>query len=154
MQPDWAKFATAIGEFREEAGEMVQFTLPVTELVYPPGTIIDPETGRPYDPTIEAENEAVNLVECTALVVRASVNAIREKDDVVNEAMGMIEEGEAVFIVAFADWSRLELERATEVRSISGNESGFYAVTQPTFDKTGGNGESDRVLIRGRMTSP
>lgn len=152
MQPDWASFATAIEEFREEAGETVQFTCPV-ESTYPPGTVLDPNTGKPYDPTIEADNEgAVLLVECTALVVRGSANASRAKDDVTSEALGLVQVGEAVFIVAFAEYRDLELERATEVRGIGGTPSGSFLITETTFDKTGGNGESDRALIRGELT--
>lgn len=152
MQPDWTAFATAIGEFRESAGQMCQFKLPDGELTYPPGTVLDPATGKPYDPTIEAENEGeTQTVEVNALVVRGAANSTHARDAVQSEALGLIQVDEAVFVVSFADWKSHGLDHATEVRGL-GSDTGWFAITETTFDVAGGAGESDRALIRGKMT--
>lgn len=55
MIPDLAGFRAAQRTLRQELGVDVTFRIPVAP-VWPVGTQIDPETGRPYDPTIEPQS--------------------------------------------------------------------------------------------------
>lgn len=50
--PDLAGFRQAQGRLRSQFGETVVFIGPGS-VTFPPGTTVDPDTGRPYDPTIE-----------------------------------------------------------------------------------------------------
>lgn len=52
MKPDIAGFAEAQHRLRQELGIDVTFGIPVAP-VWPDGTPLDPETGRPYDPTVD-----------------------------------------------------------------------------------------------------
>lgn len=53
--PDLAGFAEAQDRKRELLGSDVTF-LQEPQVTFPPGTAINPDTGDPYDPTIEPES--------------------------------------------------------------------------------------------------
>lgn len=55
--PDIAGYAEAQHALRERFGERVDFLFGAS-VTFPPGTAIDPETGQPYDPTIEPTSSA------------------------------------------------------------------------------------------------
>lgn len=55
--PDIAGYADAQHALRERFGERVDFLFEAS-VTFPPGTAIDPETGEPYDPTIEPTSSA------------------------------------------------------------------------------------------------
>lgn len=67
MQPDIAGFRRAQEELIDKLGQDVTFHVPQAA-TYPPGTVLDPETGRPHDPTIRPTQAADADV-----VVRCSV---------------------------------------------------------------------------------
>lgn len=50
--PDVSGFLDALDRLRADLGTEVTFRIPVAA-VWPSGTQLDPETGRPYDPTID-----------------------------------------------------------------------------------------------------
>lgn len=50
--PDIQGFKDAQSRLRNTLGTDAAFTVHTGPAVYPPGTKVDPETGRPYDPTI------------------------------------------------------------------------------------------------------
>lgn len=63
--PDLAGFEDAQHRLREAFGEPVIFLMPPVE-TWPPGTELDPETGRPYDPMLEplVSNQEQRQVTC------------------------------------------------------------------------------------------
>lgn len=65
MKPDVAGFREAQSRKRQELGEDVVFLGEVL-LTFPEGTRIDPEAGRPYDPTVQptASGQASASVRC------------------------------------------------------------------------------------------
>lgn len=65
LDPDISGFAAAQTELRDQFGEDIVF-LQETEVTFPPGTPVDPETGKPYDPAIEptASGQASAVVKC------------------------------------------------------------------------------------------
>lgn len=145
QRPNLAAFAEAIAGFREEVGTPLVFLIPL-DREYPEGTILDPETGRPFDPTIEPTNEGADLqVETTGIVVRPAASGTHARDDETNEAFGAIVSGEVVVIVSFAFFAAQELEAATRVTTYAEE----FDINQATFDSVGGTA-LDRVLIRGR----
>lgn len=54
--PDLAGFRDAQKRLRQEFGEVVVFLGEVTA-TFPAGTAVDPETGKPYDPTAEPDSQ-------------------------------------------------------------------------------------------------
>jgi hypothetical protein len=55
--PDLAGFAAAQRQLARDLGVDAVFTIPPGEPVWPPGTALDPDTGRPYDPFLEPESQ-------------------------------------------------------------------------------------------------
>jgi hypothetical protein len=66
-RPDTAGFADAQDRLRQELGVDAVFLIP-TALVWPPGTPLDPETGKPFDPFLDPVAPAAN----TEVTVRCS----------------------------------------------------------------------------------
>jgi hypothetical protein len=66
-RPDTAGFADAQDRLRQELGVDAVFLIP-TALVWPPGTPLDPETGKPFDPFLDPVDPAAN----TEVTVRCS----------------------------------------------------------------------------------
>lgn len=66
LSPDLPGFVDAQRRLRSEFGVEVTFWGEPAE-VYPPGTALDPDTGRPYDPTIKptTASAASAAVRCT-----------------------------------------------------------------------------------------
>lgn len=55
--PSLAGFRDAQDRLRALTGELVTFLGPV-QVTFPPGTRLDPQSGRPYDPTITPSSSA------------------------------------------------------------------------------------------------
>ena len=65
VTPDHAGFRDAQRRLRAAFGEPVRFLAPAVD-EYPPGTRLDPDTGTPYDPTIEPiRSQPSTVVSCT-----------------------------------------------------------------------------------------
>jgi hypothetical protein len=67
VQPNLAGYVAAQRRLRDMLGQDVTFLVAGTD-TYPPGTVMDPETGRPVDPYVEPTSSGA-----TEVVVRASV---------------------------------------------------------------------------------
>lgn len=63
--PDLAGFVDAQQRLRDNQGEDITFFYPV-EVTFAPGTPIDAQTGRPYDPMVEpvASAQASGMIRC------------------------------------------------------------------------------------------
>jgi hypothetical protein len=84
--PDLEGFAEAQSRLRSLFGEPVVFINP-PELVWPPGTKLDDETGMPYDPTIEPASTETDNRLAKGDVAARPFNA----EDVEFAAPGMVE---------------------------------------------------------------
>lgn len=143
MEPDLDGFREASDRFRQQVGRSLVYLTPVTE-TWPEGTAIDPENGRPFDPTIQPLASGFASAAVNTLVVKPG--ATSRVAEVVEAAIGRIETGEAVLIVARDDWENHSLDRATQV-AISDEE---WMLLQSDFDGVGGELD-DRVLIHVRQ---
>lgn len=108
--PDLNGFREAQVTLIAKLGSNVVFFKP-TSTQWPEDAILDPETGEPYDPTVAptASGFASAVVRCG--VVTSTVRAV---DDALVEAIGVVEEGEAVLLVPEEDYEEAELDDATE----------------------------------------
>lgn len=71
IRPDFDGFVAAQERLRDYAGQDIRFLVP-TDPVWPAGTPLDPETLRPYDPTVIPESGGgfVEVVKRVGLVYR------------------------------------------------------------------------------------
>lgn len=107
-------FIDAMKRMRVAMGTQVPFYKTTTP-TYPLGTALDPESGKPHDPTIAASGGAnTSSVTLTVGVYRGRVPAGRE-DDTVETAIGRLEEGEALLDVDVDEYDDNALDDATEV---------------------------------------
>lgn len=142
MQPDLDGFREASITLRAQMGRDVVFLTP-TGTTWPGGTILDPETQEPYDPTIAPLASGWASAAVNTLVV--GPNGGRVKDDAVNAAIGVVENGEAALIVA-ANASAI-MKDATRVVLFDGT----YEITQgPQPDAVAGE-LPDRLIVRARQ---
>jgi hypothetical protein len=144
MEPDLQGFRDASVRLRAAMGREVVFLLP-EETVWPDGTILDPETQEPYDPTIVPAASGWASASATALVVLPG-GSVRG-DTVVNTFVGTIEEGDAAVIVSSFDFETGNLEAATRV--VVFDET--WDITQADPDSVGGNADPDRVILHARQ---
>lgn len=144
MEPDLQGFRDASVRLREEMGRDLVFLLP-TETVWPEGTILDPETQEPYDPTIVPMASGWASATATALVVLPGGNV--KGDSVVNTFVGLMEEGDAAVIVSAAEYGSANLDAATRV--VIWDEE--FDITQADDDSVGGNADADRVIMHARQ---
>lgn len=103
-QPDLAGVQDALGRLREATGEDVPFFFAATD-TWPTGTVLNPDTGRPYDPLIEPEKEeSPEPVE-----VRCSV-AFRPgfQEDADETEIGDIKMNVVLLGMDIADWPKVE----------------------------------------------
>ncbi len=139
MQPDLAGFREAQARLREEMGVDVTFRIPVAA-VWPVGTPLDPQTGRPYDPTVEPQSGGsfTNVVKRVGLVFRPI--KVNVEDPVGDEVQGGIRHGESLALaVSVADHP--DIEDATQL-NLEGTE---FAVTSIIVDP----GLDDRYIVFG-----
>lgn len=98
VAPDLAGFTEAQQRLRGGFGEDVTF-FQAAVLTYPPDTPIDPETGEPYDPTVEPvdENQPSATVTCTVAFI---TQANRDQLEFKTSALGI---EERTHVLAIAD---------------------------------------------------
>jgi hypothetical protein len=127
-EPDLAGFREAQLTLVAKTGADVPFFTPVPK-TYPPGTLLDPEAGTPYDPTIQpqASGFASASVRC-GVAIRPIDRAMDDKT--VQSALGLLEEGQGVLIVPSTDYDENDLDHATEVE-VHGDR---WEITQRTPD--------------------
>ncbi len=117
--PDLAGFKAAQQRLREQVGVDVTFRIPVPP-VWPPGTPLDPQTGRPYDPTVEPQSGGTfgSVVKRVGLVFRPI--KVNVEDPVGEEVQGGIRHGESLALsVSTADYP--DIEDAAQV-NVEGTE--------------------------------
>lgn len=101
-QPDLSGFREAQDDLRARFGVSATFRTPVAP-EYPPGTVLDPETGAPMDVLLTAV-ETFDDVAVQAQFIRGVEGASPERSGV----LGQLSEGEAVLIVGTADFASIE----------------------------------------------
>lgn len=130
MDADIAGFAAAQERLRGQFGESAVF-LQAPVYSYPPGTLMDPDTGAPYDPVVvaTASAQASAVVRCD--VAYEAFRAGRDRD---NEptALGFLDRAHLMLISGSA--SRAQCEGAVNV--ILRGQS--YKVTNGKPDGIGG----------------
>jgi hypothetical protein len=139
VEPDLAGFAAAQERHRELFGEDVLFLFAATE-EWPAGTPLDPESGRPYDPTVEAvaSAQASAVVRCNVAYRGGLV------DDARFEAVGVFEASDVLCIAPSAAASAIE----PAVSFVARGER--WQLTRTMFDGVAG---VQRLLVYGRLAS-
>lgn len=135
IEPDFDGFATAQATLREKFGRDLRFYTP-EETTYPEGTPLDPESGRPYDPTILPTASGYVATDVRVSVVNRPVQGTN--DTMKRKAIGWLESGGIVLIVDPADWA--SIETATEVEYADER----YVIRQSDHDYFG---PVDRYLL-------
>lgn len=125
-EPDLAGFAAAQNRLRDHFGELVIFLTPVAG-AWPPGTPIDPETQKPYDPVIAAQASGMSSAAVNANVVTRPYG----KPDVEWAALGAVETDHVMLI---AGASAFPASAATDFE-VRGDR---YKVSSMRFDGIGG----------------
>lgn len=110
VTPDVAGFEEAQNRLRDETGAEVVFRLPATA-EWPTGVPLDPETGRPFDPTVKPTGSA--MVTASARVGVAFSTTGQQTE---TAATGLWERTHATLIVGSGDVLAHDLEQALEVQ--------------------------------------
>lgn len=134
--PDLAGFADAQHRLREGFGEPVIFLHPAVE-TWPPGTQLDPETDRPYDPMIDPVTSARASAAVTCDVATRPFTG----DDVEFAALGEYEREHQMLACDASYASAASGATDYQVRG------GLYSVTSQRYDGIGG---VQRFLTFGR----
>lgn len=119
-------FIEAQRDLVERFGEEIAF-ITVGEKVWPDGVQIDPQTGEPYDPTIQPESGG----EETAVITKVSVfyrPIVTAGDDVVEGPSGVRRDESPAFIVLTEDYMAVKDAVAVVYNEIR------YRVTEFTPD--------------------
>lgn len=111
--PDVSGFVEAQARLRDVLGTDVTFYVP-TEIVWPAGTAIDPETGRPYDPMAEPESggDFTEVVKRVGLVFNPVPDEAPTGADVRG---GLRRDGNVAFSIDAADYP--DIQGATEAET-------------------------------------
>lgn len=100
--PDLAGYTEAQQRLRENFGEEVILLFP-EEVTWPPGTPIDEETGRPFDPVVAASATVSPEATINANVVFKAVNRAGISGEAQATAMGWMETGDVMLIADISD---------------------------------------------------
>lgn len=138
--PDFDGFRDAQVTLREKFGRDILFSTPQEES-FASGVQLDPETGRPYDPTIAptASGWTTVSVQCN-VVSRPIKGALAPENQQI--ALGWLESGGVVLIVGIEDWHLVRYATRFEYADET------YEVRQTEHDYLG---DYDRYLIWGRQ---
>ncbi len=137
--PNIAGFKEAQQRLRDQLGVDVTFKIP-TAPVWPAGTPLDPQTGRPYDPTVEPQSGGgfTSVVKKVGLVFRPI--KVNVEDPVGDEVQGGIRHGESLALtISVADYAAVQ--NAAQV-NVEGTE---YRVMSIIADP----GLDDRYIVFG-----
>lgn len=104
--PDTTGFIEAQRNLIWSMGEDVSF-ISISEKVWPPGVEIDPQTGEPYDPTVEPESggEEIELLSKVGVFYRPITGM---NDDVVEGPSGVRRDESPAFIVLTEDYEAVK----------------------------------------------
>lgn len=134
--PDLAGLQNALAELREKTGEEVLFFFEET-LEYPPGTEIDPETGKPYDPLIEptkGESDDPLFIKCS-VAFRPSF-----AEDTEESRIGNIKVNQVLLSMSITEWDLVASAVSFNVKADN------YLIVKSTRD---GIGSDYRQLVWG-----
>jgi hypothetical protein len=134
--PDLAGFADAQHRLRTAFGEPIVFIWPAAE-TWPPGTQLDDETGKPYDPTIQPLSTTPHNRLAVGDVARRPFNT----EDVEFAAPGMVEREH---VMVSMDLPYASAASGADSFTVGGSE---YKLTSTRPD---GIGELQRILAFGR----
>jgi hypothetical protein len=146
VDPDLAGFEEASERFREEMGRALVYLTPA-ETVWPEDAALDPETGEPYDPTIEPVASGFTSASATTIVVLPGATDRAAKE--IEAAIGRVESGDAALIIGREAWDENSLEDATLVRIYDDD----WELADARLDSVGGNLPADRVIVHARQRS-
>lgn len=137
MEPDLAGFRDAQERLRDHFGSIVTM-LGDVQVSFPPGTRLDPQTGRPYDPTVQP----VASAQVTAVVKANVTYKPMAGDPSKPAAIGWIDTAEVMLSLASAAASAASEANAFLIRGER------FQVVANHFD--GIADVPDRYLIFGR----
>lgn len=114
MLPDIAGFRAAQEELIDKLGQDVTFHVPHAP-TYPLGTVLDPETGKPHDPTIRPTNPGDDdvVVRCTVVY-----RPIQGEDDVQGGPGGVRRTSQMALALKVADFPAVEDARTATVNGV------------------------------------
>jgi hypothetical protein len=135
--PDLAGYKDALLRKRAALGSTVTFRFPAA-LTWPVGTVLNPDSGKPYDPLLQPEKEeAADPVEMSLSVgFRPTF-----QEDTDETEIGDIKMNVALTWVTLEEWA--DVEDATSFDYADDN----YLIRKATWEAVGG--ESWRVLVWG-----
>lgn len=144
MEPDLDGFREASVRLRGLMGKPLWYLTP-TPTEWPPGTVLDPQSGQPYDPTIVPLASGFSSASAQTLVVLPGATDRVAKE--VESAIGSIEKGDAALVIRKLDWQNLSLKDATGVVIYDD----LWDLADARFDSVGGDGDADRVIVHARQ---
>lgn len=95
-------FAAAQRKLRANFGEAITFLGPPVT-TWPPDTLLDPETGLPYDPVIEATTTTNEQSVVCCNVVYKAINRAGISGEATTTALGWMETGDMMLIADISD---------------------------------------------------
>ena len=134
--PDLAGLQNALAELREKTGEEVLFFFEET-VEYPPGTEIDSDTGKPFDPLIEPESTEAD----EPLFIQCSV-AFRPSfaEDTEESRIGNMKVNQVLLSMSLTEWDLVAKAVSFNVKDDN------YLIVKSTRD---GIGSDYRQLVWG-----
>ena len=143
--PDLTGYREAQVALIAQLGSEVEFFSP-SQVVWPEGAILDPETQEPYDPTVVPLSSGFSSASVKCGIAIRSVGLSRRgiSDDEHLTAIGEFEDGEGVLLVPIEDFEANDLDEATEA-TIYGER---YDITQTEEDGLASDPHRIIVYIR------
>lgn len=138
-QPDIQGFRDAMDRGRDVLGQDVTFHV-LADPVWPDGTAINPETGRPYDPTVVASSGGDETDVVIRVGVVSPVLTVAGRDQVEADVQGVVRTNRAALDVALEQVPNVSDAVAFTVNEIR------YVVTDKVLHGLGG---ADRYLVFG-----
>jgi hypothetical protein len=109
--PNIAGFSDAQARLRDKFGLDVKLLTPVAA-AYASGSVLDPSTGRPYDPRIRPTASGFGSVTIRATVIADRVGT---EDDTQSNAAGIFSNKSVVLDVSVDDWPKASAATQFEV---------------------------------------
>lgn len=107
--PSIAGWRDAMERLNQALGQLVTFKIPEAR-VWPAGTVVDPETGEPYDPTVVPESGGgVTAVTITATPVFKAI----QPEDPIFQGVGGVRRGSDAAVIVM-DYDYVSIVGATE----------------------------------------
>lgn len=149
IAPDIPGFLDALDRFSDSFARPITFHF-TTDPTYPPGTEMDPETGRPYDPNIDPTGGGAETTEDIPAIpfrpaVATQVRGRQGSNESVVTAIGRIEQGQIVLIIDTEDWDAASADPAGADKVEVFDQE--YEVISDQLDGIAGYPEHRRLLL-------